>query len=87
MYEKEEVGKALAFRLRYKGLLAVGRALSQRAKERGTFISPARAVPQASAPFHSVSSFRSKRIFHVHSIKNVEMRHALHLISFVAKRM
>ena len=27
-------------------------------EERATFVSPARAVPQASAPFHSVSSFR-----------------------------
>ncbi|MFP3513201.1 hypothetical protein SB775_27220 [Peribacillus sp. SIMBA_075] len=31
--------------------------LSQRAKKRSTIVSPARAVPQASAPFHSVSSF------------------------------
>ena len=36
----------------------MGRVPGQRAKERGTFVSPARAVPQASAPFHFVSSFR-----------------------------
>ncbi|RLJ90809.1 hypothetical protein DFR62_0960 [Planococcus citreus] len=36
----------------------MGRVLSQRAEERGTFVSPARAIPQASAPFHSVSSFK-----------------------------
>ncbi len=36
----------------------MGRVLSQRAKKRGTFVSPARAVPQASAPFHSVFNFR-----------------------------
>ncbi len=50
LYEKEEMGKALAFRLRFRGTLAEGRVLSQCAKERGTFVSPARAVPQASAP-------------------------------------
>ena len=41
----------------------MGRVLSQRAKNRGTFVSPARAVPQASAPFHSVSSFKGEGNF------------------------
>ncbi len=32
-------------------------------KERGTFVSPARAIPQASAPFRSIFSFREEMKF------------------------
>ena len=32
-------------------------------KERGTFVSPARAVPQASPPFRFISSFRMEGMF------------------------
>ncbi len=42
---------------------SIGRVLSQGGKKRATFVSPARAVPQASAPFHSVSSFRGEGNF------------------------
>ncbi|ANU20502.1 hypothetical protein BBI15_09875 [Planococcus plakortidis] len=83
---KRIIGKALAFRLRCRGTLSGGLALSR-------FVAAllqglnCLANPPGVGPFHSVSSFRSKRIFYVHSIKNVEILHILHLISFVAKRM
>ena len=46
-------------------------------KGRRAFVSPARAVPQASAPFHFVCSFRGEENFSVHSIENEEMLHVL----------
>ncbi|OED31486.1 hypothetical protein BHE17_02645 [Planococcus maritimus] len=55
---KEVSRKALAYRLRCRGLLAVGRVPGQGGKKRATFVSLARAVPQASAPLHSVFSFK-----------------------------
>ncbi|ALS75200.1 hypothetical protein AUC31_08185 [Planococcus rifietoensis] len=58
-------------------LLAVGRVLSQRAKSAARLSRQPARSHRRQPPFHSVSSFRRKRISSIRSTENVEMLHAL----------
>ncbi|ALS75580.1 hypothetical protein AUC31_10405 [Planococcus rifietoensis] len=72
--EKEVIGKASAFRLRFRGLLAVGRVLSQRAAKCAPRLSrqPARSH-RRQPPFTPSPVLEGKEFFSVHSTENVEM--------------
>ncbi|MGB6778725.1 MAG: hypothetical protein WBE33_08205, partial [Planococcus citreus] len=62
-----------------------GRVLSQRAKEHGTFVSPARSVPQESAISAPSLFLEQKIISSAHKTDGVEMHRILSLASARSK--